>query len=110
MTRRFGRTRDYVPVLKLSDTRYRISFDFVPDEENEEYGWWSVVNYFELPSIERMQTDVRNHTVERYEQEGLTPPDPETIDVSAYVIDGAPEFDSGEISDSEALRIIIGEE
>ena len=108
MARKFGKTEDYIPVLKLSDTRYRINFDFVPDED-ENYGWWSVVNYFELPSIERMQNDVRNYTIQRYEQEGLTPPDPETIDVSAYVIDGAPEFDSGEISDHEALRIITGE-
>lgn len=107
MTRRFGRTRDYVPVLKLSDTRYRISFDFVPDEENEEYGWWSTVEYFSLPSNEGMKEDVRAYTVARYEAEGLVPP--QDIDVSAYEIEGAPEFDSGEISDTEALRIIIGE-
>lgn len=108
MVRRFGRAQDYVPVVKLSDKRYRINFDFVPSDD-ENYGRWSVVNYFELPSIERMQEDVRNYTIQRYEQEGLTPPEPETIDVSAYVIDGAPEFDSGEISDHEALRIITGE-
>lgn len=108
MIRKFGRSQDYVPVVKLTDTRYRINFDFVQSED-EGYGWWSVVNYFELPSIERMQADVRNYTIQRYEQEGLTPPEPETIDVSAYMIEGAPEFDSGEISDSEALRIITGE-
>lgn len=109
MIRKFGRTQDYVPVVKLSEARYRINFDFVPYPEDSSFGWWTVVNYFELPSIERVQNDVRTMTVQRYEREGLTPPDPETIDVSAYVIDGAPEFDSGEISDSEALKIIMGE-
>lgn len=109
MIRKFGRTQDYVPVVKLTDTRYRINFDLVPYPEDNSFGWWTVVNYFELPSIERVQNDVRNYTIQRYERDGLTPPGPETIDVSAYVIDGAPEFDSGEISDSEALRIITGD-
>jgi hypothetical protein len=109
MARIFNRTSAYVPVLKLTDTRYRISYDFVPYPEDNSYGWWTTKDYFGLPANATLREDVINGTIARYEREGLTPPAREEIDVSEYHIEGAPEFDDGEISDSEALKIILGE-
>jgi hypothetical protein len=67
MTRRFGKTQDYIPVLKLTDTRYRISFDFVPYPEDSSFGWWTTKDYFGKPTTEQIQEDVVNGTIQRHE-------------------------------------------
>jgi len=86
MIRIYGHSEDFVPVLSLSPTRYRIDFDFVQGE-SQDCGYWSVINYFSKPTTEQVQQDVINGTIARYEAEGLTPPEPQDIDVSEYVIE-----------------------
>lgn len=92
MVRQFGRTADYQPVSKLTETRVDISFDLVyyKNEEGDEdrsLGTWSKHSYFAKPTTEQMQHDVISYTIQRYVNEGLEPPKPEDIDVSKYVID-----------------------
>ena len=84
MIRIFNKSTAYTPVQCLSPTRYRINFDFVPFADDENYGYWSEENYFEKPTTEQIQSDVVKYTLQRYEQEGLTPPT--DIDVSQYII------------------------
>lgn len=81
-------TANYKPVTKYNDTRYRINFDKVDlTGECEGLSTWSIIDYFEHPTTEQVQNDVRTCTIQRYENEGLTPPRPEDIDVSEYIID-----------------------
>jgi len=89
MIRKFGKKEDFVPVRRINDARYRINFDWVDDadENMADYGVFSLHDYFVKPTTEQMQEDVRDMTIQRYLNEGLTPPAREDIDVSAYVVD-----------------------
>jgi len=92
MIRKFGKTENYKEVVELTHDRVDINFDLVyyKDEEGKEqkeYGYWSKHSYFTRPTTEQMQEDVKDYTIQRYINEGLTPPAREDIDVSAYVID-----------------------
>lgn len=75
----------YLPVKKYNEQRYRIAFDKVSLEGG--IATWSLADYFEHPTTEQVQEDVRDMTIQRYINEGLEPPKREDIDVSPYVID-----------------------
>jgi len=81
-------TERYVPVTKFNEQRYRINFDKVDlTDELAGLSKWSVLDYIQKPTTEQMQEDVINYTIQRYVDEGLTPPAREDIDVTPYVVD-----------------------
>lgn len=89
MLRKTDLSTNYKEVTEVRRNFIIINFDKVDIEvrDNGVLATWSQQSYYGRPTNEQMQNDVRKYTIQRYINEGLTPPAPEDIDVSAYVID-----------------------